>query len=197
MKAIKLIVGLGNPGQKYAKTRHNVGFKFVDSLCKKNGFTLKENKKFYGLALKANLFGKDVWLLEPLTFMNLSGKSVAALANFYKINNDEILVIYDELDLPPGTAKLKKGGGHGGHNGLRDIIALTGSNDFYRLRIGIGHPGHKSQVVSWVLNHASIEDEISIEGNIEKGLVVLEDLLNGHLEKAMKELHTKDINLAG
>lgn len=191
MKDIKLIVGLGNPGQKYAQTRHNVGFWFVDSLCKKFGFDLKDNKKFYGLANKVDLYEKTLWLLEPQTFMNLSGKSVAALANFYKFNNDEILVIYDELDLPAGTAKLKKGGGHGGHNGLRDIIAATGSNDFYRLRIGIGHPGHKSKVVGWVLNRASQDDEISIERNIDKGLSILEDLLNGHLEKATKELHTK------
>ncbi|MBL4772749.1 MAG: aminoacyl-tRNA hydrolase [Alcanivoracaceae bacterium] len=191
MKTIKLIVGLGNPEIKYAQTRHNVGFVFIDALCDKYGFTTKENKKFHGQSEKVDLAGHNVWLLKPETFMNHSGKAVASLANFYKITNEEILVIYDELDLPVGTAKLKKGGGHGGHNGLRDIIALTGSNQFYRLRLGIGHPGHKSQVVSWVLNRASQDDEISIDLAISKSITVIEDLLDGHFEKAMKELHTK------
>jgi len=190
MKNIKLIVGLGNPGIKYAQTRHNVGFMFIDELCEKFGFNLKENNKFYGIADKVNLHGRNVWLLKPQTFMNLTGKSVAALANFYKIENDEMLVIYDELDLPVGSAKLKKGGGHGGHNGLRDIIKMTGNNDFYRLRLGIGHPGHKSKVVSWVLNRASTDDEISIDRAIEKSINVMEDLLDRNLEKAMKDLHT-------
>jgi len=191
MKPIKLIVGLGNPGIKYEQTRHNVGFMFIDELCRKYGFSLKENTKFYGHAEKVDIHDHTIWLLKPDTFMNLSGKSVAALANFYKINNDEILVIYDELDLPAGSAKLKKGGGHGGHNGLRDIIAMTGNSDFYRLRLGIDHPGHKSKVVSWVLNRASADDEISIQRAIEKSLDVLNDLLDGQLEKAMKDLHTK------
>ena len=191
MKPIKLIVGLGNPGIKYALTRHNVGFKFIDELCNKYSFTLKESKKFHGQAVKVNISGHEVWLLKPETYMNHSGRSVTSLANFYKINVDEILVIYDELDLPAGTAKLKKGGGHGGHNGLRDIIALTGSNDFYRIRLGIDHPGHKSKVVSWVLNRASQDDEISIEHAITNSLSILEDLLDGKLEKAMKDLHTK------
>ena len=192
MNPIKLIVGLGNPGIKYAQTRHNIGFGFVDAICDKYGFDLKENKKFHGYADKVNIAGHSIWLLKPETFMNLSGKSVASLANFYKISTEEILVAYDELDLEPGIAKLKKGGGHGGHNGLRDIIAMTGSNQFYRLRLGIGHPGHKSKVVSWVLNRASPDDEISIERAVSKAVIVLEDLLDGKLEKAMKDLHTKD-----
>ncbi|MFK8012915.1 MAG: aminoacyl-tRNA hydrolase [Marinicellaceae bacterium] len=191
MNKIKLIVGLGNPGLKYAHTRHNVGFMFVDKLCEKIGVELKENKKFYGFADKVEINGHIIWLLKPETFMNLSGKSVAALCNFYKIKNDEILVVYDELDLPAGTAKLKKGGGHGGHNGLRDIIAMTGNKDFYRLRLGIDHPGHKSQVVSWVLNRASSDDEISIDRAIEKSIDVLHDFIEGKFEKAMKDLHTK------
>lgn len=191
MKKIKLIVGLGNPGNKYAQTRHNVGFMFIDELCRKFGFNLKDNNKFHGQAEKVNLYGHSIWLLKPDTFMNLSGKAVSALANFYKIENDEILVIYDELDLPAGSAKIKKGGGHGGHNGLRDIIAMSGNKEFYRLRLGIDHPGHKSKVVSWVLNRASSDDEISIDRAIEKSLNVLEDLLDGKLEKAMKDLHTK------
>lgn len=192
MKPIKLIVGLGNPGIKYAQTRHNVGFDFIDAMCEKYGFNIKESKKFHGLAEKVNINNHVVWLLEPQTFMNHSGKAVASLANFYKITPEEILVIYDELDLPVGTAKIKKGGGHGGHNGLRDIIALTGSKDFYRLRLGIGHPGYKSKVVSWVLNRASQDDGISIDLAITKSLKVIEDLVDGQLEKATKELHTKD-----
>jgi len=192
MKPIKLIVGLGNPGIKYAQTRHNVGFEFVDSLCNKYGLSLKENNKFYGIAGKVNIAGHNIWLLKPQTYMNLSGKSVASLANFYKIDTDEMLVVYDELDLPVGNAKLKKGGGHGGHNGLRDIIAATGSKDFNRLRLGIGHPGHKSKVVSWVLNRASKDDEISIDMAISKGIEVIEYLLEGELQKAMNLLHSNN-----
>jgi len=191
MKQIKLIVGLGNPGIKYAQTRHNVGFKFIDELCDKYNFTLKDSKKFNGQAAKVKIENHEIWLLKPETYMNHSGRAVASLANFYKIDVEEILVIYDELDLPAGIAKLKKGGGHGGHNGLRDIIALTGSNDFYRIRLGIDHPGHKSKVVSWVLNRASQDDEISIESAITNSLSILEDILDGKLEKAMKDLHTK------
>ncbi len=192
MKPIKLIVGLGNPGMKYAQTRHNVGFVFIDTLCDKYGLSINENKKFFGFAGKVNINNQDVWLLKPETFMNHSGKAVASLANFYKILPEEILVIYDELDLPVGTAKIKKGGGHGGHNGLRDIIAMIGSREFYRIRLGIGHPGHKSKVVSWVLNRATQDEEISIDFAITKSLNIIEDLLSGHLEKAMKDLHTKD-----
>ena len=165
MKPIKLIVGLGNPGIKYVQTRHNAGFEFIDAVCDKYGFS----------------------------FDSVTGEMrnlVAAM--FYKISMEEVLVVYDELDLPPGSVKLKKGGGHGGHNGLRDIIALSGSKDFYRLRLGIGHPGHKSKVISWVLNRASKEDEISIDRAIDKGVSVLEDILNGDLEKATKTLHTKE-----
>jgi PTH1 family peptidyl-tRNA hydrolase len=192
MKNIKLIVGLGNPGIKYDKTRHNIGFDFIDQLCDEYSFTLQTNTKFYGLAHKVNLFGKEIWLLKPQTFMNLSGKSVASLANFYKIDPSEILVAYDELDLPPGTAKLKQGGGHGGHNGLRDIISMTGSSNFYRLRLGIGHPGHKSKVVSWVLSRASTDDEILLSHSIKKSMQALEDIIKGNYEKAMKDLHTNN-----
>ena len=191
MSSIKLIVGLGNPGSQYTNTRHNAGFWFVDTLCKKYGFDLKDNKKFYGEAANVDINNHSVWLLKPMTYMNHSGKALQSLTQFYKIKPEEILVAYDELDLPPGTVKLKKGGGHGGHNGLRDIISLIGSNEFYRIRLGIGHPGHKSQVVSWVLNRASSDDEISINNAIDKSLAVLEDLLDGQLEKATRELHTR------
>ncbi len=192
MKPIKLIVGLGNPGQKYEKTRHNVGFWFVDQLASNQNFALKEQGKFHGFASKQEIFGHSIWLLKPMTYMNLSGKSVASLLNFYKISIEETLVIYDELDLPAGTAKLKKGGGHGGHNGLRDIVAATGSKEFYRLRLGIGHPGDRNKVVSWVLNRPTIDEEISIARCIDKGISILPDFLDGKLEKAMKDLHTKD-----
>lgn len=191
MNSIKLIVGLGNPGGQYTNTRHNAGFWFVDALCKKYGFDLKDNKKFYGEAANVDINNHSVWLLKPMTYMNHSGKALQSITQFYKIKPEEILVAYDELDLPPGTVKLKKGGGHGGHNGLRDIISLIGSNEFYRIRLGIGHPGHKSQVVSWVLNRASSDDEISINNAIDKSLAVLEDLLDGQLEKATRELHTR------
>jgi len=192
MKPIKLIVGLGNPGQKYEKTRHNVGFLFIDQLASSQNFTLKENSKFHGLANKQELFDHSIWLLKPMTYMNLSGKSVASLLKFYKINIEQTLVVYDELDLPAGAAKLKKGGGHGGHNGLRDIITATGSKEFYRLRLGIGHPGDRSKVVSWVLNRPTQDEEISIARCIDKSLSILPDLLDGKLEKAMKDLHTKE-----
>ncbi|MCB1604396.1 MAG: aminoacyl-tRNA hydrolase [Gammaproteobacteria bacterium] len=191
MSSIKLIVGLGNPGSQYTNTRHNAGFWFVDALCKKYGFDLKDNKKFYGEAANVDINNHSIWLLKPMTYMNHSGKALQSITQFYKIKPEEILVAYDELDLPPGTVKLKKGGGHGGHNGLRDIISLIGSNEFYRIRLGIGHPGHKSKVVSWVLNRASSDDEISINNAIDKSLAVLEDLLDGQLEKATRELHTR------
>lgn len=191
MSSIKLIVGLGNPGSQYTNTRHNAGFWFVDALCKKYGFDLKDNKKFYGEAANVDINNHSIWLLKPMTYMNHSGKALQSITQFYKIKPEEILVAYDELDLPPGTVKLKKGGGHGGHNGLRDIISLIGSNEFYRIRFGIGHPGHKSKVVSWVLNRASSDDEISINNAIDKSLAVLEDLLDGQLEKATRELHTR------
>ncbi len=192
MMTIKLIVGLGNPGIKYAQTRHNIGFLFIDSLCNNYQFRLSDNKKFHGSAAKVTINTHDLWLLKPETFMNLSGKSVASLANFYKIKPEEIVVVYDDLDLPPGTAKLKKSGGHGGHNGLRDIISALGSKDFYRIRLGIGHPGHKSKVLSWVLNRPSQDDEISFNVAIKNSIDVIEDLIDGQLEKAMKELHTKN-----
>lgn len=144
---IKLIVGLANPGAEYAQTRHNAGAWFVDALAERNGQSLKEESKFYGYTARLNLAGNDVRLLVPTTFMNLSGKAVAALATFYRIQPDEILVAHDELDLPPGVAKLKLGGGNGGHNGLKDIQSKLGNNpNFYRLRIGIGHPGDKTRL---------------------------------------------------
>ena len=153
---IKLIVGLANPGAEYAATRHNAGAWYVDLLAERLRAPLREEPKFYGYTSRINLAGADVRLLVPTTFMNLSGKAVAAMATFYRINPDEILVAHDELDLPPGVAKFKLGGGHGGHNGLKDIISKLGNNpNFHRLRVGIGHPGDKNKVVGFVLGRRS------------------------------------------
>ena len=148
---IKLFVGLGNPGPQYADTRHNAGFWWIDAVARQLGATLAPERGYQGLVARKNLHGQPVWLLEPQTFMNLSGRSVAALARFFKIAPEEILVVHDELDLAAGQAKLKLGGGHAGHNGLRDIHAQLGSSNYWRLRLGIGHPGDKSEVVGWVL----------------------------------------------
>lgn len=190
MSRVSLIVGLGNPGSEYEKTRHNAGFWFLDELARQHNISFKTEKKFYGDVARYKYAGEDVWLLKPTTFMNLSGQAVQALANFYKINLDEILVVHDELDLSVDTARLKKGGGHGGHNGLRDIASKMGGNNFLRLRIGIGHPGDKSKVTNHVLKKASTDDQISIERNIERALNVLPLVIEGEVQKAMNELHT-------
>ncbi|MCW8899872.1 MAG: aminoacyl-tRNA hydrolase [Gammaproteobacteria bacterium] len=190
MSRVSLIVGLGNPGSEYEHTRHNAGFWFLDELARRENVSFKLEKKFYGEVARYTHAGKDVWLLKPTTFMNLSGQAVQALANFYKINLDEILVVHDELDLSVDTARLKKGGGHGGHNGLRDIASKMGGNNFLRLRIGIGHPGDKSKVTNHVLKKASTDDQISIERNIERALNVLPLVIAGEVQKAMNELHT-------
>ena len=190
MSRVSLIVGLGNPGSEYEKTRHNAGFWFLDELARQQNLSFKVEKKFHGEVARYKYAGEDVWLLKPTTFMNLSGQSVQALAHFYKINLDEILVVHDELDLSVDTARLKKGGGHGGHNGLRDITSKMGGNNFLRLRIGIGHPGDKNKVTNHVLKKASTDDQISIERNIERALNVLPLVIEGEIQKAMNELHT-------
>ena len=189
MSCIALIVGLGNPGTEYQDTRHNAGFWFVDAVARKYNVSLKAEKKFQGEAGRFTLNGQDIWLLKPQTFMNLSGQSVQALAQFYKITLDSILVVHDELDLDPGTIRLKMGGGHGGHNGLRDISSRMG-NEFMRLRIGIGHPGDKSRVTGHVLNKVSTDDRIDIERAIDRALDVLPTIIAGEMQKAMTELHT-------
>lgn len=184
---IKLIVGLGNPGSAYQTTRHNAGAWFVETLAASFGQNLKEDKKFLGNTCK---LPNGVWLLEPTTFMNLSGQAVATLTKFYKLSLEEILVCHDELDLEPGVVKLKSGGGHGGHNGLRDIINKLGGNQFLRLRLGIGHPGHKDKVHDFVLNPPSKEDKISLLNAIDRALTVTEELFAGDLQKAMQTLHS-------
>lgn len=190
MTQIKLFVGLGNPGDQYQATRHNAGFWWVDQLAAAKHSPLKLDSKFFGLVGKlAN--SSDTWLQKPNTFMNASGKAVAALANYYKILPEQILVIHDELDLPAGTVKLKKAGGHGGHNGLKDITAALGSADFWRLRLGIGHPGERNEVVNFVLKAPSKDEQRAIDGAIDKSLTILPQLLSGDFEQAMLKLHSK------
>ena len=188
--SIKLLVGLGNPGDKYEATRHNAGFWWIDQVAASTKSKLALDSKLFGVVGKLNS-SNDVWLLKPTTFMNASGKAVAALANYYKITPAQILVIHDELDLPPETAKLKKGGGHGGHNGLKDIAAALGTPDFWRLRLGIGHPGDRNEVINFVLK-APLKDELSaINRCIDDSVNILPQLLSGDFENAMLKLHTK------
>lgn len=189
---IKLVVGLNNPGAEYQGTRHNAGAWAVSELADKLGIQLVADKKYYGLVGRGKLNSQELWLLLPTTFMNLSGQSVAALANFFKITPEEILVAHDELDLPAGTAKFKTGGGHGGQNGLRDIISKLGNNQgFHRLRIGIGHPGDKSRVTAHVLSKPNPNEYKLMEEAVYKAVAVLPDFIAGNREKATKELHTK------
>jgi len=191
MRPIKLIVGLGNPGPEYHNTRHNAGEWFVNQLANRYNSPLSVQSKFFGKTSRIYIGTNDVHLLVPSTFMNLSGKSVGSMANFYKIEPEEILVAHDELDIDPGTARIKKGGGHGGHNGLRDIIKQLGnSKDFYRLRIGIGHPGDKSQVSNYVLSKASGSDQQKIDYAIDEAERVIEELIKGNLDKAQHQLHS-------
>jgi PTH1 family peptidyl-tRNA hydrolase len=188
---MKLIVGLGNPGKEYTDTRHNAGFQYVDRLAEILRATLKLEARFQGLCAQIRQKDMDLWLLEPQTYMNRSGQSVASLCQFYKIQTDEIIVIHDELDLPPGIAKLKKGGGLGGHNGLKDIAARLGTQDFWRLRIGIGHPGDRNAVAGYVLHPPKKEEVPLIAEAIERGLDVWPLLVQGAYEAAMVKLHTK------
>ncbi|MDD0975126.1 aminoacyl-tRNA hydrolase [Pseudomonas fontis] len=192
MTAIQLIVGLGNPGPEYEQTRHNAGALFVERIASAQRVNLTADRKYFGLTAKFSHQGNDVRLLIPTTFMNHSGQAVAALANFFRIPPDAILVAHDELDLPPGVAKLKKGGGHGGHNGLRDIIAQLGNNnDFHRLRLGIGHPGDSSRVSGFVLGKAPRAEQEKLDASIDFALGVLPDILAGDWTRAMRELHSQ------
>ncbi len=187
---IKLLVGLGNPGNEYEDTRHNAGFWWLDAVARELKLNLVPERSYHGLAARTTVNGQTVWLLEPQTFMNLSGKSVAALARFFKIQPQEILVAHDELDIAPGEAKLKLGGSHAGHNGLRDIHAQLGTADYWRLRIGVGHPGDKAEVVSWVLKKPMKEQRQSIDDSLLRALKALPLLLSGEMEKAMVQIHT-------
>jgi PTH1 family peptidyl-tRNA hydrolase len=187
---IKLIVGLGNPGRDYEETRHNAGFWWVDEFARARQFTFRAESKFHGLAARSAQHGRDVFLLKPQTFMNHSGRAVSALAQFYKLAPQHILVVHDDLDLPPGTARLKLGGGHGGHNGLKDTIAQLGSRDFWRLRIGIGHPGERGEVSNYVLSAPRREEGVLIEDALWRAQDVAPLILEGKLEAAMLKLHS-------
>ena len=188
---VELIVGLGNPGPNYDRTRHNAGADLVLELAKSYHTTLKHESKFFGDTAKINIDGRDIRLLIPTTFMNRSGQSVAALARFYQVPVEAILVVHDELDIAPGAARFKKGGGHGGHNGLRDIVQSLGNNkNFARLRIGIGHPGDARQVADYVLKKASPSDQQLISNSIDDALRTLPLAIAGQWERAMTALHT-------
>ncbi len=188
---IKLIVGLGNPGPEYAKTRHNAGAWYVEQLARWHNVSLREEPKFFGHTARILVEGQDVRLLIPNTYMNLSGKAVAALARFYQIEPEAILVAHDELDLPPGIAKFKQGGGHGGHNGLKDIIAKMGNNNnFFRLRLGIGHPGSKEQVAGFVLTKAPSSEQNLIDAALDESLRATDILFKQDMTKAMNRLHS-------
>ncbi len=190
MAGLRLIVGLGNPGPEHARTRHNAGFWFVDALAEQAGVRFGLESKLFGETAKIEIGGQTVWLLKPATFMNLSGKSITAALRYWKIEPEEMLVVHDELDLPPGTARLKFDGGHGGQNGLRDTMRLLGHGKFHRLRIGIGHPGHKDKVTPWVLGKPGRDDEASILRAIDDAQGALPLAVNGNTMDAMTRLHT-------
>ena len=187
---VELVVGLGNPGPKYEDTRHNAGFWFADAVASAYQGTFRSEPKFNADVAKVHIAGKDLWLLKPQTYMNHSGQPVGALARFYKLAPENILVVHDELDLDAGTARLKKGGGHGGHNGLRDIVGHLGSRDFLRLRLGIAHPGDSKDVVDYVLIRPSKADRLLIDDAIRDALEVLPQVVEGELERAMNQLHS-------
>ncbi len=190
--SIKLIVGLGNPGSQYKQTRHNVGLWFLTELIAQNStINFKLEKKFKGEIAKTIIADKECILFFPTTFMNCSGEAIKAIATFYKIAPEEILIIHDDLDLPVGTIKFKKGGGHGGHNGLRNIIDHLHTKEFYRLRIGINHPGNRDLVVDYVLNKPSADDKLSILRAIDRGITLLPEIVRDEINKVMQELHTE------
>lgn len=190
-KRIRLIVGLGNPGQEYERTRHNAGFWFVEALARRYRLPLQADTKHFGLTSRWQSDQQDIRLLMPTTFMNRSGQAVASLAQFYKMTPEEILVVHDELDLPVGVARFKQGGGHGGHNGLKDIIQRLGQNNqFHRLRLGIDHPGHSSQVVGYVLGKTPQAEQQKIEDIIDTSIDALEYALQGNWDKAKQFLHS-------
>jgi PTH1 family peptidyl-tRNA hydrolase len=191
MNSIRLIVGLGNPGREYETTRHNVGFWWVDELARTERLSFKSESKFHGLVARGHLRAYEIFLLKPQTFMNLSGRAVGAMAQFYKILPTEILVVHDELDLQPGIARLKMGGGHGGHNGLKDIIAQLGTKDFWRLRLGIGHPGERTEVVNYVLNDPRTDERELIMDAMQQSLHVAPLVIEGKTEAAMLKLHSR------
>lgn len=196
MSTVQLIAGLGNPGPKYDQTRHNAGFWFLDELARRHGCELRPESRFHSEAGRCLLDGHDCRLQKPTTYMNRSGHAVQALASFFRVPRQAILVVHDDLDLPPGTARLKRGGGHGGHNGLRDLIVQLGGKDFLRLRLGIGHPGHRDDVIDYVLQRPSREDRALIDHAIERAIDVMPLVVAGEMERAMNELHRDKIQEA-
>ena len=191
MSNLSIIAGLGNPEPKYERTLHNVGFWFVDALARKYGGTFRYEKKFDAEFCRVSVKGDDIWLVKPQNYMNQSGQPVRAILDYYRLKPADMLIAHDEIDLPPGTVRLKQGGGHGGHNGLRDVIRHCGAN-FMRLRIGVGHPGEKDKVTGYVLKRASGDVEAAVERNIDQAMEVLPLLIDDGLNAAMKALHTKD-----
>lgn len=191
MATIQCVVGLGNPGPKYADTRHNAGFWFADRLARAYNADLRNENKFSGDVGRLRTPVGECWLVKPSTFMNHSGRTVAALCNYYQIAPEELLVVYDELDLAPGVMRLKTGGGHGGHNGMRDICNALGTQGFHRLRIGIGHPGHKDAVVGYVLSQAGKDERALIDDGIAEAVHHWETIQAGDLQRAMNDLHSK------
>lgn len=187
---IQLIVGLGNPGAQYAGTRHNVGFWWVDAIAAAQGAVFRPESKFFGELARVLIADQEVRLLKPTTYMNRSGQSVAAVARYFAIPPEQILIAHDELDLPVGTLRLKRGGGHAGHNGLRDTIAALGSPEFLRLRIGIAHPGDKTLVTGYVLGRPSREDENRIRAALDEATALLPELIAGRVDLAMNRLHS-------
>ncbi|MES9970469.1 MAG: aminoacyl-tRNA hydrolase [Candidatus Thiodiazotropha sp.] len=187
---IKLIVGLGNPGPEHEETRHNAGFWFVDRLAQQLHQPFRSESRHHGLVCQLRIAGEEVRLLKPRTYMNRSGQAVSSLANYFRISPDEILVVHDELDLEPGQVRLKTGGGHAGHNGLRDIMSALGSRDFHRLRIGIDHPNERNLVVNYVLGRPSKSDREAIDNAIEEAIDCLDEIVRGELQKVMNRLHS-------
>jgi len=190
--SLKLIVGLGNPGPEHSETRHNAGFWFLDRLAEKYGVTFTVDNRLFGLQARIRDGGKDYRLFRPTTYMNDSGRAVQAVMNYFRLAPEETLVVHDEIDLEPGTIRLKKGGGHAGHNGVRDIISMIGSHDFIRLRIGVGHPGNKDKVVGSVLGRPSRVEKKLIDEAIDKALKLMPMLLEGEIENVMTQLHSSE-----
>jgi PTH1 family peptidyl-tRNA hydrolase len=187
---LKLIVGLGNPGAEYARTRHNAGFWLVDELARRHGGTFRHEGRHQGELARVRMNGDDVWLFKPMTFMNRSGGPVSSVLGFYKLAPAQMLVAHDEIDLPSGTIRLKDAGGHGGHNGLRDVIAAQGEG-FWRLRIGVGHPGSAREVVDFVLTHAGKDEQRTIDETIVVGADAIEETLRVGAQIAMNKLHAR------
>jgi PTH1 family peptidyl-tRNA hydrolase len=191
MKHLSIIAGLGNPGDKHERTLHNAGFWYIDALAKKFAAKFRYEKKFDADCCRINIGDEEIWLVKPQSYMNLSGGPIRAVMDYYRLKPAQLLVAHDEIDLPPGTVRLKQGGGHGGHNGIRDVIQHCGA-DFMRLRLGVGHPGEKSMVTAYVLKRGSGEVEAAIERNLDDAIAVMPALIDDGLNAAMKKLHTKE-----